>query len=353
MAPTAVIHDYYAILEVEQTATLGEIIKSYKRLALLRHPDRNTTHNTTGAFQLVCRISFTAISSLQSWDPRYFADIILGVAAKRGTPRPAPGAATPNQDDTKEATASISAIQKAKQERFASWSRTQKVYEDSIFELRRDIRKLQSVIREFEDIEKAERAEVAAAKSWSTWLLSPLYRKRVETDEEKEQKERDRLQRFHIKNFKERDLEKKESELKEHENLLRTKRQDGKRRREWKRVETDEEKEQKERDRLQRFHIKNFKERDLEKKESELKEHENLLRTKRQEFDNANLKDDIAKSAIEERIRAKRERERQEKERVEKREAQVFSPISTRIPLRVQQPDQRRKPAVIMPGGPN
>ncbi|KAF8850433.1 DnaJ-domain-containing protein [Acephala macrosclerotiorum] len=269
MAPTAITHDYYAVLEVEQTATLGEIIKSYKRLALLRHPDRNTTRNTTDEFQLLG----AAYETLKDESKRRNYDLIYPQIKNTRTPprptpqtpRPAPGATKSNQDDTTEATASISAILRAKQERFASWSRTQKVYDDSIFELRREITRLQSVIRKFEDIEKAERAEEAAAKSWSKWLLSPLYQKPVETEERKEQKARDRLLRFHIKNFRERDLQKKE----------------------------------------------------LERKELE-----SLLRTKRQEFDNANKKDDIAKSAIEERIRAKRERERQEKERLEREELQ-------------------------------
>ncbi|KAE8441365.1 hypothetical protein EG329_005468 [Mollisiaceae sp. DMI_Dod_QoI] len=269
MAPSAITHDYYAVLEVDQTATSSEIIKSYKRLALLRHPDRNTTRNTTEAFQLLG----AAYETLKDESKRRNYDLIYPrIKITRNppyqssqAPHSAPDANKPNQDDTKEATASLSAILRAKQERLASWSRTQKVYDDAIFELRRDIRKLQSAIREFEDIEKAERAEEAAAKSWSTWFLSPLRQKSVEVESEKEQKARDRLQRLHSKNFKERDLTKKESEL---------------------------------------------------------REREAILRTKRQVFDDANKKDDITKAAIEERIRAQKERERLEKERLEREELQ-------------------------------
>lgn len=42
------------VLEVEQTATLELIVKSYRRLALKLHPDRNSKQNTTEAFQRVC-----------------------------------------------------------------------------------------------------------------------------------------------------------------------------------------------------------------------------------------------------------------------------------------------------------
>jgi curved DNA-binding protein CbpA len=41
------------VLEVGQTATSELITKSYKRLALKVHPDRNAKHNATEAFQLV------------------------------------------------------------------------------------------------------------------------------------------------------------------------------------------------------------------------------------------------------------------------------------------------------------
>ena len=44
------------VLEVNQTATLECIIKSYKRLALKLHPDRNTKQDATAAFQLVCQL---------------------------------------------------------------------------------------------------------------------------------------------------------------------------------------------------------------------------------------------------------------------------------------------------------
>lgn len=43
------------ILEVERNAAPELIIKSYKRLALQLHPDRNAKHDATEAFQRVCQ----------------------------------------------------------------------------------------------------------------------------------------------------------------------------------------------------------------------------------------------------------------------------------------------------------
>jgi len=54
MAPRETTLDYYAILEVTQTATLSTIKSNYRRLALARHPDKNPdTPDSIGAFQLV------------------------------------------------------------------------------------------------------------------------------------------------------------------------------------------------------------------------------------------------------------------------------------------------------------
>lgn len=53
MVSTPVTEDYYLVLETSQTATPEVITKSYKRLALKLHPDRNARNGSTQAFQLV------------------------------------------------------------------------------------------------------------------------------------------------------------------------------------------------------------------------------------------------------------------------------------------------------------
>lgn len=54
MAPVEITEDYYAILEVSQTASSDTIRKSYRRLAVLLHPDKNPNRpDATAAFQLV------------------------------------------------------------------------------------------------------------------------------------------------------------------------------------------------------------------------------------------------------------------------------------------------------------
>ncbi|KAJ6023889.1 DnaJ domain protein [Penicillium herquei] len=54
MAPTTVLHDYYAILEVPQSADCSTIKSTYKKLAFAKHPDRRRGDpNATAEFQLL------------------------------------------------------------------------------------------------------------------------------------------------------------------------------------------------------------------------------------------------------------------------------------------------------------
>lgn len=56
MSSPQVLHDYYKILEVPREADIDSIKTSYKRLARIRHPDKNSSSTATSEFQLA-RIS--------------------------------------------------------------------------------------------------------------------------------------------------------------------------------------------------------------------------------------------------------------------------------------------------------
>jgi len=64
MAPSPITEDYYKVLGVVQTASTELIIRSYKRLALKLHPDRNANQDATESFQLVCQLSLSIIMVL-------------------------------------------------------------------------------------------------------------------------------------------------------------------------------------------------------------------------------------------------------------------------------------------------
>jgi hypothetical protein len=135
------------------------------------------------------------------------------------TPYPPP-ASTPQPEALSEA-AQIAALQKSKQERGARLRTKKNAFDFSIFELQRGIRRLEQEIKNLDSILAAEAAIEAQKNSWGTWLLSPIYKKAEDSEEEKARKDIERQERRIEKDMKERRLELKKANLKTEENLLR------------------------------------------------------------------------------------------------------------------------------------
>ncbi|PMD28574.1 DnaJ-domain-containing protein [Hyaloscypha hepaticicola] len=222
MAPVAITEDYYLVLKVDQSATTDAIIKSYRKLALVLHPDRNREHDTTEAFQLLGRAYETLKDENQrrSYDRLYLQIKSKATSQPRASTAPQTNQKREEEIDISQETAGIAALDKSKAERAARWSTSRKVYDDQIFELKREVRKLQAAIREIEDKVKKEKEEEAAKNSWGRWLLSPLNGKPVETEEEKERKARERIGRMHSIRIHEAKLGNKEEELGRWEKIL-------------------------------------------------------------------------------------------------------------------------------------
>ncbi|EKD17178.1 uncharacterized protein L3040_005397 [Drepanopeziza brunnea f. sp. 'multigermtubi'] len=229
MAPAPVTDDYYLILEVKPTATLEEITKSYKRLALQCHPDRSKESNATAAFQLLGE----AYETLKDENKRRAYDSLYHrIKATRpnpaqsrrkskSTPKPeTPTAMPPRQSDEAMDLAEMAATRKNKEQRLAKWKVERKRCDDGISELTRDINKLKTALKEYEAKKKADRAGDAAIASWPTWLLSAFRKKRVESAEEQKRKTYDRLNRYHGANMKLWNLGVKQDRLKDWERQL-------------------------------------------------------------------------------------------------------------------------------------
>ncbi|KAF4765475.1 hypothetical protein HAV15_003304 [Penicillium sp. str.  len=69
--------DYYEVLQVAQNAVTEAIRSSYKRLALARHPDKNTAKNAVAEFQLLQEAYSTLIdpNTRKVYDIKYEAFI--------------------------------------------------------------------------------------------------------------------------------------------------------------------------------------------------------------------------------------------------------------------------------------
>lgn len=95
------------------------------------------------------------------------------------------------------------------------------MFESAISKVQREIRGVEEEIKSLESIAAAEVAEEAWKKSWSAWVLSPIYKKTQDSEEEKADKERKKQERRIEKDMKERRIHLKKAELEKQENLLR------------------------------------------------------------------------------------------------------------------------------------
>lgn len=206
-----------------------------------------------------------AYETLQHETQRRAYDLIYpSIKAQRtssqNTQRPCPTTTPSPQAETASEAAQIAALSRSIAERTARWSTTNKSFESSIFELKRVIRRVEQDITGLNSIFAAEAAVEAQRNSWSTWLLSPLFKKVEVSDEEKERRDRERQER---------------------------------------RIEMD------------------IKDRRLSSNRESLAKMEDMQRRTKAELDATNRKDEILKQDIRARIQARETRQRQEKERAE------------------------------------
>ncbi|KAJ4395165.1 hypothetical protein N0V91_011029 [Didymella pomorum] len=212
MAPSAITEDYYMILEVDPNAGLELIVRSYKRLALKLHPDRNSERNATEAFQQLGR----AYETLKDESERREYDLIYpflkGKAASSQLTREPKTTSEPVS--TASETAQIAVLRSFKQERATRWWTSMIMFDASISDAERAIRRLEQEINGLASIAAAEAAVEAKRNSWSTWLLSPLYTKAEDSEEVKAEKDRARQERRIERDMKERRVEAERAKLK-------------------------------------------------------------------------------------------------------------------------------------------
>ncbi|KAI9744107.1 MAG: hypothetical protein M1818_002259 [Claussenomyces sp. TS43310] len=178
MASISYTEDYYAILEVLQTATSEEIRKSYRRLARIKHPDKNgNIQSATVAFQTLVR----AYETLNDATTRSNYDVYWS---------------------------SIKDRQRAEEEYATREKHTQRVRElnGDIFEVIGEITKIIANLEQLETLDDVWLRKERERKSWWTYVTSLVLGGPEVTDEERGSEAAEHVQRIAVKRIEEWEL---------------------------------------------------------------------------------------------------------------------------------------------------
>ena len=230
MAPVQMDADYYAVLEISNSATLEEITKSYRRLARIRHPDKNLNDdNSTAAFQLVSLIAFpldgteqrqqltgnvklqnayTTISNTESrrvYDTRW-AGIRDSLRAQQEEERRRTEASGTEEKRTADESAKKQKEEDARKEYLRRLELSSSGYVRDLFDIDVLIGKLTADLQRLRDRDAEALRKERERNSWWAYLTSSIHGNVNETDEQKQARKMEHLHRLASKTIKESEL---------------------------------------------------------------------------------------------------------------------------------------------------
>lgn len=247
MALVQVNVDYYAVLEIFNTATLENITKSYRRLVKIRHPDRNINKDdSTAVFQLVSPYPYlvklpalkqsrpltrfmklqNAYETLSDPEKRRAYDaqwkgIRHSLRAKQVSDRRrAMTAAAENRRKLEEAN-ERQARQNAQKRHVQELENTKSVYCDDIVEVHKMINKTITDLKRLEDYGNEQYIKQQEKPAgWLLYLASLFHCKIEETQEQKQAREIEQVQRDVAKTTKQSELLEQEAKLQKLQDAL-------------------------------------------------------------------------------------------------------------------------------------
>ncbi|KAJ5360910.1 hypothetical protein N7517_010101 [Penicillium concentricum] len=176
--------DYYEILQVSPNADIKSIKSSWKRLALARHPDKNTAKNAVAEFQLLHEAYSILIdpSTRQTYDAKYQAS--TSTSAQYSTSQTS--RKTPDKDGE----------QKSIQELQSMLHRCEKDIRDHELRLKEAHASLMKLRAEITSLENDARSmEQDKASGQTIWGYLTSFLPGGESRLEQEREERDRIYR--------------------------------------------------------------------------------------------------------------------------------------------------------------
>ncbi|KAK0745830.1 hypothetical protein B0T18DRAFT_137788 [Schizothecium vesticola] len=193
--PVEITDDYYAVLEINQAAKDDAIKASYKRLARVRHPDKDAKNpNATVVFQLLQAAYSTLIDPVtrRDYDTRCYPIIRLKSQAKpttsggpsTSTPPAFPPDPTPSAADQAELNRYKTLI--ASLEKSIIELQSQKAQQESFrMEAARNLAKCQAALKRIQEEAEKDAKELAAKTGWFKFWYGA-----AETEAQKEARQR-------------------------------------------------------------------------------------------------------------------------------------------------------------------
>ncbi|KAI1382915.1 uncharacterized protein F4822DRAFT_86326 [Hypoxylon trugodes] len=201
MAPSIVTDDYYAVLGVTKTANADALKAAYRKLARIRHPDKNPGKPTaTAEFQLL----EAAYSTLCDPIRRRAYDLRFPTTFTNNGPT------TPAYSYTYASTANSDSFRQKIHEKELRRDRLRREKiqkEEEVSEVRRNLARVEGEIWRLDDDEKRDAAEHAAEKSsWWRLFSSVIGGSQMQYEERSNERDRRRLNRIVTKRVKEKEL---------------------------------------------------------------------------------------------------------------------------------------------------
>ncbi|KAL2827472.1 hypothetical protein BJY01DRAFT_261902 [Aspergillus pseudoustus] len=211
MSSPRVLHDYYKILEIPREADIDSIKTSYKRLARIRHPDKNSSSTATSEFQLLQEAYSTLVDpqSRKSYDAQYT------FTKFHHTPPQANPSTNSASPATHEKTHKVSALTLQIRELKSRLHKQEAELRLARLRLERLHGEIASLDQEIENIER----EKSGKATWWGFFTSIL-QGHQETEEERIKRDNDRLQKVAARSIRESNVQREMAVVRGLENAI-------------------------------------------------------------------------------------------------------------------------------------
>ncbi|KAI1077852.1 DnaJ-domain-containing protein [Whalleya microplaca] len=204
MAPSVIIDDYYAVLGVARTADADALKAAWRRLARIKHPDKNPGNPTaTAEFQLL----ESAYSTL--CDPARRKAYDLQFPPTFTSNGPAAGSYYHRYASTANNNLSEQEIRERESKR-DHLHNVRRRKEADVFEARRSLNRILEVIKKLDEEEKRD---VAEESTWWGYFTSMIPGSQKQREERTRERDRRALDRLAARRIKDKELERQRAKV--------------------------------------------------------------------------------------------------------------------------------------------